>query len=158
MKLNTPTLALLFILIAAGVPAASAQESSKNMAPIGVPQKLPVVSARVVGQELLITYSIPPGQHATVRESFNFMTVTTTEIKGLKFGETIYPEAEKDDEGNTEYHGTVILKKSITVLPEYDFTPQTMDVTAGYQLCLDSGICMPPKTETIKLSFTLKKK
>ncbi|VGO18662.1 protein-disulfide reductase DsbD domain-containing protein [Pontiella sulfatireligans] len=119
--------------------------------------KLPLVSARITGKELQIIYNIPEGQHATVSKSFNFMTVTTTGIKGLEFGETICPEGEKDPNGNTVYHGIFILKKPIKTLSGYAFEPRTVAVTAGYQLCLDSGVCMPPKKETINLSFTLEK-
>lgn len=119
--------------------------------------KLPLVSARMVEKELLIIYNLPEGQHATVSESFNFMTVETSAIQGLEFGKTIYPEGKKDAEGNTEYHGIVILRKPIKILSGYDFEPQTVAVTAGYQLCLDSGVCMPPKKKTIRLTVALQK-
>ena len=85
------------------------------------------------------------------------MTIHVPEIPGLKFGETVYPKGKKNADGSTEYHGVVILIKSITVLPEFDFSTRTVSITAGYQLCLDSGVCLPPKKETFDLTFTLEK-
>lgn len=121
------------------------------------PSKLPMVSARVVGKELQVVYNIPEGQHATVGDSFNFLKVNVPEIAGLEFGETVYPKGKKTADGDTEYHGIVVLKKKITVLPEFDYTPRTVSITAGYQLCTDAGVCMPPKKKTAKLTIKLPK-
>ncbi|VGO15403.1 hypothetical protein PDESU_03986 [Pontiella desulfatans] len=119
--------------------------------------KLPMVSARVVGKELQVIYNIPEGHHATASDSFNFMTIKVSDIQGLEFGETVYPEGRKDADGSTEYHGIVVLKKGITVLPEFDYTPRMVSITAGYQLCTDAGVCMPPKKKTVELTIELPK-
>jgi hypothetical protein len=118
------------------------------------PASLPMVSARIVEEELQVIYNIPEGQHATIGETFNFMTVQVSETPGVEFGETVYPEGEKKADGSMEYHGIVILKKPVTIQPDYDFTPRTLTVTAGWQLCLESGVCLPPKKETVSLMFT----
>ena len=121
------------------------------------PSKLPMVSARVVGKELQVIYNIPDGQHATVSDSFNFMKIQVSDIQGLEFGGTVFPDGKKDADGDTEYHGIVVLKKKITVLPEFDYTPRTVSITAGYQLCTDAGVCMPPKKKTVELTIELPK-
>lgn len=147
---------LTFLMVALGLSAAFAADTVKIGDETLEASKLPLISARIIGRELCVIYNIPKGQHATVSESINFMTVTTSDVNGLSFGETIFPQGKKESDG-TEYRGIVVLKKPITVAADYDFAPKKVTITAGYQLCLDTGVCLPPKKEKIELTFTLEK-
>ncbi|MBN2104343.1 thioredoxin family protein [bacterium] len=114
---------------------------------------LPRVSGRIESNELWIIYNIPPRQHQVILEDFHFMTVDAESVPGIVFGETRYPPGERDDEGNTIYHGIVILKKDISFSDTSASLPDSILIEAGYQFCTEAGACLAPESIQFKIVF-----
>ncbi|MBN2461771.1 MAG: thioredoxin family protein [Candidatus Cloacimonetes bacterium] len=111
-----------------------------------------IVSASIKPGQIEVTYNIPAGYHLTLQEDYFF--VEAEEQEGITFANTLYPEGQKDAEGNVEYHGQVTLVKKFTVIPEFADKIQTVTIFAGYQMCMDSGTCLFPEEVELKLSLT----
>ena len=116
------------------------------------PSQQPIVSGQISGDELQVIYDIPANMHQVILEDFNFMKVDVMPVQGLQFGETIYPRGEKDADGNTIYRGMVVLTKKIKVIDSRQL-PDSVVVTAGYQLCTEDGTCLIPQSVQFKVSL-----
>lgn len=117
------------------------------------PKALPLVSGKIVENHLVVIYNIPDGHHQVIQPGFNFMDIVPEEIEGLEFGETIYPEGHKNEQGFVEYSGIAILQKEIISFDSLTIKKDTLIVKAGYQFCLDDGSCLIPEEVTLKISL-----
>jgi thiol:disulfide interchange protein len=113
----------------------------------------PTVSARIQGDELQVIYNIPEGQHQVIQDDYNFMTINTDSVHGIRFGKTIYPDGDKDKEGNTVYHGIVILKKKWMILEPLAALPDSIRILTGYQFCTAEGMCFAPNSVYLTIPF-----
>jgi len=119
----------------------------------GVRADLPQISGRIENGILQITYKIPHNRHQVILEDFNFMTLDVKPVPGLEFGETRYPKGDKDKEGNTVYHGTVILEKTVALTGDRTPLPDSIEVEAGYQFCTEDGTCLAPESVQVKVAL-----
>ncbi|MBN1781829.1 thioredoxin family protein [bacterium] len=117
------------------------------------PRDLPLISAQIDNDILTVIYNIPDGQHQVIQEDFHFMTVDVDSVPGFYFGETVYPEGGKDEEGNTVYHGIVVLSKPILENGTNPEPPDSVTIEAGYQFCTSDGTCLAPASERIAVPF-----
>lgn len=111
-----------------------------------------IVSAKIVDNEIRVTFDIPAGMHITLQEDLNF--IEADPIEGIIFEPTEYPEGEKTDEGYVEYHGSVTLTKKFTVTEDFTGKPE-ITFYAGFQMCLDSGTCFMPEEFEFTLPFEM---
>ncbi|MCK4312039.1 MAG: hypothetical protein KAW88_04825, partial [Candidatus Cloacimonetes bacterium] len=114
----------------------------------------PEISAKIIDNQIEVTYSIPEGYHQSLQKDYFY--IETEEIKGVTFEPTIYPEGKKDIEGNIEYYGTVTLIKKFTIEDNFKDKIDQIKIYAGYQLCLDSGACLFPEEIEFDLNLTEK--
>ncbi|MCD4817761.1 MAG: thioredoxin family protein [Candidatus Cloacimonetes bacterium] len=111
-----------------------------------------VVSAKIVGSQIEVTYKIPKGMHQSLQKEFFF--IETDKIDGITFETTIYPDGKKHD-GIIEYKENVILLKKFKIINVDKIKEKSIKIYAGYQLCHDSGSCLFP--EEIELSLAIPK-
>jgi thiol:disulfide interchange protein len=107
------------------------------------------VSAKVSGDKIVLTYIIPAGHHQTYDKSlFKFVVKP---VKGIEFGEIVYPVSKKDKEFEKEFHGMVQISRTYKISGK----PATKDleITASYQVCKDSGVCFMPEDVKVKLTL-----
>ena len=109
------------------------------------------VTAAVRDNRLEVTYAIPPGQHLVLQEKFVF--IQSKPVPGLEMAETARPPAaEKDEQGNALYRGALVLARELrATAPVKAGTP--LNLIAGWQVCLDSGACLPPQTTELTVSL-----
>ncbi len=112
-----------------------------------------VVTAKIIGSQIEVTYTIPKGMYQAVQKDYFF--VDTEEVKGIKFEPTIYPEGEKSKDGLVKYYNTVTLIKKFTIDNKKVGEIKNIKIYAGFQLCLDSGSCFMPEEFEFKLPFEL---
>ena len=109
-----------------------------------------VVTGKIVGNEIQVTYTIPEGQHQTLQKDYFY--IEPDSIKGIKFEPTIYPEGVKEGD-LINYHHSVTLKRKFSLTPEYDGSTNKIKIYAGYQFCKDSGMCFFPEEVELTLTF-----
>jgi thiol:disulfide interchange protein DsbD len=107
------------------------------------------VSGKATNDKISVTYTIPAGMHQSLQK--DLFTFEIAPVAGIAFGDVIYPEGAETEADIPEYHGKVVLSRPMTVtaLP----STKVLDVTASYQVCLDSGMCRMP--ESVKIKITL---
>ena len=109
-----------------------------------------VVKGKIVGNEIIVTFTIPQGQHQTLQKDYFY--IQTDSLKGIVFDKTIYPKGVK--EGNLiNYHKSVTLKKKFHITKDFDKSIKSIKVYAGYQFCKDSGMCFFPQEVELTLDF-----
>ncbi len=113
--------------------------------------KDPVVFAKISGEQIEAIFTIPAGYHQTLQKDYFYLD--TAEVEGISFEETVYPEGHKDKEGNIEYKNKVTLTRKFTVAPEFLDKVDKIQITTGYQYCLDEGSCLFPEEVEIELSL-----
>jgi hypothetical protein len=110
--------------------------------------KLTVV-AHVVGDRIVVTYNFPKGVHQSFnKDLFGFEIAP---VKGIEFGETVYPKVKKKGKEDIIFHGKTELSRSFKITGK----PATKElkITASYQVCLDSGMCSMPQDIDITLTL-----
>jgi len=143
---------ILGLLIVLSLPGwLQAEFNSQELT--GNPNTAPQVSGKIQGHELQVIYHIPENRHQVIQDDFQFMTVDVEAIPGILFGDTQYPPGEKDQEGNTVYHGVVILKKEFRFSTATQDLPDSIQVEAGYQFCTETGTCLAPESVQFKVPF-----
>ena len=101
-----------------------------------------VVSGKIVGNEIRVTFNIPQGQHQTLEKDYFY--IKPDSIKGIRFDETIYPEGIKEGD-LINYHNSVTLKRKFHITKDFDKNTKSIKIYAGYQFCKDSGMCFFPE-------------
>ena len=95
---------------------------------------------------LLVSYEIPDGFHQI--DNRDFFTFSLSGDTSFSLGEIEYPPA--ISYGNFEgYEGTVVLQASLKGSSK-QILPESMNLTASYQLCDESGICFRPVKEKLE--------
>ena len=112
-----------------------------------IPEK--IVSAKITGSQIEVTYNFPEGYHQSLQEDYFFIEIE--EIEGMIFEPTVYPEGKETADGTIEYHEETILTKKFTIDEKYQNKINEITFYAGYQICLDSGACLFPE----EVEFTL---
>ncbi len=109
------------------------------------------VSAAVKDNRLEVTYVIPAGQHMTLQK--DLVTIEPKAVPGLEFGGTVYPVvAEKDEEGAMVYRGSVTVFREFKVAAPVKAGTK-LALTAGWQVCLDTGTCFSPETAELTVAL-----
>lgn len=139
---------VLFFIVNSVFAQTTIDESQLN------PKKLPLVSGQIKDNYLVVIYNIPEDRHQVIQPDYNFMDITPEEIEGLKFGETLFPEGEKDAQGFVEYHGVTVLQKEISDLDVSKINQDSLTVKAGYQFCMNDGTCLMPGDVTLKIPLS----
>lgn len=136
MDVMKKTLFLLIILLSLGC-FLSAQEVSVT------------IDVEQTGSTGLIeaTFVVPQGYHQSYEVGDEFSQFfLESETLGIKFAETIYPDAEGKEIGEiVDYYGTVVLTKAFEIT---DPKVTEIDVEYSYQICVDSGACLRPVYDT----------
>jgi len=115
-----------------------------------LPDPQEVISAKIEGNQIKVTYNIPEGFHQTLQEDMFFVDVD--EVEGITFESTVYPNGEEMEDGSIEFHGIVSLTKNF--VGKDNFNDDTLiTIYAGYQFCDEGGTCFMP--EEIELSLSL---
>ena len=117
----------------------------------GQPAAAIKVTAAVQANRLEVTYTIPAGQHITRQPELVF--VKPQPVAGLEFGNASYSATTKTDEqGNPLYAGTLVISCELRATqPVPAGTP--LNITVGWQACLDSGTCFAPQTTAVTVSL-----
>lgn len=120
-----------------------------------LPNPQEVISAKIEGNQIKVTYKIPKGFHQTLQEDMFFIEVD--EVEGITFEPTVYPEGEKMEDGSIEFHGTVSLTKKFVT--HNNISDETLiQIYAGYQFCDEGGTCFMPEEVELSLSLSSGKK
>ena len=115
-----------------------------------LPDPQEVISAKIEGNQIKVTYNIPDGFHQTLQEDMFFVEVD--EVEGITFESTVYPKGEKMEDGTIEFHGVVSLTKNF-VAQDNISKETSVTIYAGYQFCDEGGTCFMP--EEIELNISL---
>lgn len=103
--------------------------------------------------QIKATMSIPSDLHQTYipgEEDFFYLKAVSPH---LIFGKTIYPKPDKIVvENEWSYYKSVTLSLPFQVRQDIKQDLITISVEFGYNVCLESGACMPPETVEKKLS------
>ncbi|OQY38257.1 MAG: hypothetical protein B6226_03935 [Candidatus Cloacimonetes bacterium 4572_65] len=96
------------------------------------------------------TFIFPENMHQSHEVGDEFAQFfLDSQTQGITLEPTIYPDTEGKVAGDkVEYHGTTILTRAFKIT---DSSVQEIEVEHGYQICLDSGSCLRPVFETVKL-------
>ena len=111
-----------------------------------------IVSAKITGSQIEVTYIFPEGYHQSLQEDYFFIEVE--KIDGVSFEPTVYPEGKKAEDGIIEYHGKTILTKEFTIDKKDQNKIKEITIYAGYQICLNSGSCLFPEEVEFSLSLS----
>lgn len=103
---------------------------------------------------LWATYTYEEGYHQTLQKQFFYFEVK--DDIGLSWGKVKYPKGKTDEYGDTQYYGAATLKRSFTIPENIEPGTYQLTVTAGYQLCDDSGLCYPPEKRDKTFSLQIK--
>ena len=109
-----------------------------------------VVTGKIVGNEIIVHFSIPEGQHQTLQKDYFY--IEPDSIKGVVFEPTIYPKGVKEGD-LINYHNSVTLKRKFHLTKDFDKSIKSIKVYAGYQFCKDSGMCFFPQEVELNLPF-----
>ncbi len=140
-------LAVLFAVVF-GLFAVGARAQFGDDAPVPV-----AVSAVVRDGRLEVAFAIPPGQHITVQKDFDSISIEPKPVPGLEFGATVLPPvAEKDAEGEPVLRGTVTLSRTLKATAPVKAGTK-LELTANWQVCLDSGTCFPPNSAVLNVEL-----
>ncbi len=115
-----------------------------------LPDPQEVISAKIEGNQIKVTYNIPEGYHQTLQEDMFFVEVD--DVEGITFESTVYPQGKTMEDGSIEFHGTVFLIKKFTAQDNIN-DDTLIQIYAGYQFCDEGGTCFMP--EEIELSLSL---
>ncbi|MBT5419982.1 MAG: hypothetical protein HOK80_03745, partial [Candidatus Cloacimonetes bacterium] len=107
-----------------------------------LPDPQEVISAKIEGNQIKVTYNIPDGFHQTLQEDMFFVEVD--EVEGITFESTVYPKGEKMEDGTIEFHGVVSLTKNF-VAQDNISKETSVTIYAGYQFCDEGGTCFMPE-------------
>ena len=97
-----------------------------------------------------VTYSIPEELHQTFQKDQIYITIDP--ITEIQTGELIYPEGELDEHGLANYYDKVTLKLPYTLNKE--ITGDGVKVTANWQFCTESGMCLFPESTDFTIPST----
>ncbi|MBM4398782.1 MAG: thioredoxin family protein [Candidatus Cloacimonetes bacterium] len=99
--------------------------------------------------------TIPAKMHQTyVPGEYDFFYLTASG-SNLTFGKTVYPKPHKIEENKEwTYEDKVALTLPFTIKSDAKAGNISVKAEMGYNICLDTGACMPP--ETVEKTFTLK--
>ena len=164
MKLFSALLFVSLFASLAGSPAANSQT------PSGKDVVVPTVYASYDPVAPCITFQIAavlkirPGFHVNAREvtaDYLIRTDLRAEVPaGFKLGEIVYPKGtlqtfafSKDKQLNV-YTDSVIIRVSITALPNAPLGPQHLALKLRYQAC-SSEICLPPVTKDVDAAINV---
>jgi len=116
-------------------------------------KKIPEVSvtAKVVGDKIVVTYNIPKKLHQELnKDLFNFVVAP---VKGVEFGEIVYPNQKKKVKSGEKvvYRGKTVLTRSFKITGSP--ASKKLKITASYQVCLDEGMCLMPQSVEIELTL-----
>ncbi len=105
--------------------------------------------------DLAVIFRVPPDYHITSLETGLFF-VTFEPVEGLTFAEPEYPQA-SDWEGDEVYGGRVIVRSAVTADHSLQTGAVTISVTAGYQVCAETGSqqCFFPVEKTLSLAVDI---
>lgn len=106
-----------------------------------------VVSGKIIGNTISVTFNIPDGQHETLQKDYFY--IEPDSISGASFEETIYPEGVKEGD-LINYHHKVTLTRKFHLT---DKNIKSLKVFAGYQFCKDSGMCFFPEEVELNLNI-----
>ncbi len=116
-----------------------------------LPDPQQVMSAKIEGNQISVTYVIPEGMYQSLQEDMLFIDVD--DVDGITFEPTIYPDGEKSEDGYIKYHGKFSLTKQFTISDNYKGN-SVIKVYAGYQLCDEGGTCFMPEEIEFNLSLS----
>lgn len=106
-------------------------------------------SARVIGDEIIVTWDIEPG-HYLYKHRLGFQT----DAPGVKLAEPRWPKGENHSDeffGDQEiYRGRAEFPVPYTVTGE---RPQAIDLKLKLQGCADAGLCYPPQTWPLRVQL-----
>lgn len=85
-----------------------------------------------------VTFNIPEGLYQQFTPEY--FTIRLEKQKWLKVGKVIYPELPKKG----KYNGNITLRLPITITKKAPKEIKSLTVTAIYQMCEDSGLCLMP--------------
>lgn len=143
MRLNVKTLFLCAMLAVSVI--AAAQSVSFGIKPASLnPGEKGTITA---------TLSIPKGMHQSYMPDYFTLQ---GEHPSLQFGSVVYPKTNhKGMDGSPEYTGTVTLSLPFTV--KAITRPGKVQIKAmmSYNICKDSGECMPPEDVDGAVSLTI---
>ena len=107
------------------------------------------VVAHVVGDKIVVTYNFPKGVHQSLNKDLFCFEIAP--VKGIEFGETVYPKAKKKGKGEVIFHGKTELSRSFKITGK----PATKElkIRASYQVCQDGGMCYMPQDVDITLTL-----
>ena len=94
---------------------------------------------------VLVSYTVPSGLHQI--DNRDYFTFSLDGESGFDMGEIIYPPTRSygDFQG---YEGTIVLQAELKSR-ERDLSPDTLSLTASYQLCDEKGTCFRPGSQTV---------
>ncbi len=108
-----------------------------------------IVSVKIENNKIVALFKIPAQHHQILQKDFFYLKVD--KFEGIILNETIYPKGDKPESGAIEYHNKVILSKTFELEPNYK--QSFVNITTGYQLCKDNGMCLFPIQEKFKLEI-----
>jgi len=97
-------------------------------------------------------YEIPDGMYMALQEDFFYVEAATPE--GMSQSPLSYPEG-TEKQGLITYSDRVVLERTLRISPYISAGKYTLEVTAGYQYCDETGTCFLPQTEKIEVSLTV---
>ena len=97
-------------------------------------------------------YEIPEGMYMALQEDFFYVEAATPE--GVSMGPLTYPEG-TEKRGLITYSGSVTLERTLRISPDMRAGEYTIEVTAGYQYCDETGTCFLPQTERVEVGLTV---
>ena len=108
-----------------------------------------VVSAKIEGSKILVTFNIEDGHHQSLQKDYFFIEVE--KIPGINFKPTVYPEAPIED-GHKTYRDKVTLSREFEITEDVS-NHNKIKVYAGYQFCKDGGSCLFPQEVEFSLNL-----
>lgn len=102
---------------------------------------------------LSVSYTFPEGYHQSY--SPEHFKISGYPHKGFIFGSTIYPEGIIDENGDTQYYESATLQIEIRITDDLDPGDYDIQISAGYQLCDEFGICLFPRSEDLTVPVTV---
>ncbi|RLC49436.1 MAG: hypothetical protein DRZ79_06015, partial [Candidatus Cloacimonadota bacterium] len=113
-----------------------------------------VVSAKISGSQIEVTFKIPEGLHQSLQKEYFYLEADS--IPGIVFEPTVYPAGKKEHD-LINYYGSVTLTKKFKVDKNVDPNLNSLKIYAGYQFCYDSGSCLFPEEVELDLPIDLTK-